>query len=208
VGIVAARVRERFHRPVIAFADDGGQHLKGSARSIPGLHIRDALDAVAVAQPGLIIKFGGHAMAAGLSIRTEDLGPFRDAFDALLKSWLDPADLEGVLLSDGHLEPSELGLDLARALRDGGPWGQGFPEPVFDGRFQVLSRRVVGERHLKLSVRDERGGHALDAIAFNRSDEDWPPEQDRVHLAYRLDVNEYRAVESAQLVVEAVGEAD
>jgi single-stranded-DNA-specific exonuclease len=210
VGIVAARIRERYHRPTIAFAHDSEQILKGSARSVPGLHIRDALDAVAVAHPGLILKFGGHAMAAGLSLRADALPRFQQAFDALLREWLDAGDLEGVLLSDGALDAADLqpdtALTLARALRAGGPWGQGFPEPVFDGRFKVLARKVVGERHLRLTLQPEQGGAPLPGIAFNCDEEGWPLRLDQVHLAFRLDVNEYRAVESAQIVVEAVDE--
>lgn len=208
VGIVAARVRERFHRPVVAFARDADNNLKGSARSIAGLHIRDALDAVSVREPGLIVRFGGHAMAAGLTIPGDALARFRDAFDAVLKQWLSEEQLEGVLLSDGELAAEFMTLDVARVLRDGGPWGQGFPEPVFDGEFDVLSRRVVGERHLKLRLRRVDDANAFDAIAFNMDDESWPPSRVRVHLAYRLDVNEYRAMESAQMVVEALADAD
>ena len=202
VGIVASRVKERVHRPVIAFAREDEQRLKGSARSIPGLHIRDALDAVAARHPGLLLKFGGHAMAAGLSLRADDLERFREAFDAQLRETLSARDLEDVLASDGALAATELGLDLAHALRAGGPWGQAFPEPVFDGEFDVISRRIVGANHLKMTLSPAGAEHTLDAIAFNQNDHGWPRDAVRIHAAYRLDVNEWQARESAQLVVE------
>jgi single-stranded-DNA-specific exonuclease len=200
VGIVASRVRERVHRPVIAFARESAGRLKGSARSIPGLHIRDALDALATANPGLLLKFGGHAMAAGLSLADVDLPTFASAFDAQLRQLLAPGDLDDVLRTDGQLAEHEIDLDLARVLRAGGPWGQAFPEPLFDGEFEVLSRRVVGERHLKLSLRNAAA--AIDAIAFNITDEDWPAGARNIRAAYRLDVNDYRSRESAQLIIE------
>ncbi|MEJ2345275.1 MAG: single-stranded-DNA-specific exonuclease RecJ [Gammaproteobacteria bacterium] len=202
IGIVASRVKERLHRPVIAFAPAGDGEIKGSARSIPGLHVRDALDAVATRHPGLINKFGGHAMAAGLSLKRGDLDAFRDAFEQEVRSHLDDADLEGVVHSDGELAVGELGLELAQVLRAGGPWGQGFPEPVFDGVFEVLDERVVGEKHLKLVVRPLGGDIALDAIAFNALEHGWPTGAARLRLAYRLDVNEFRGNSSPQLVVE------
>ena len=202
VGIVAARVRERVHRPVIAFAREDEHTLKGSARSIPGLHVRDALDAVAARHPGLLIRFGGHAMAAGLSLASDDLERFRDAFDRVLRRTLSERDLEDRLLTDGELPPSELGLELAHRLRAAGPWGQAFPEPLFDGEFQVLTRRVVGEHHLRMTLRAPGDRGSIAAIAFNASDDGWPAEAPRIHAAYRLDVNLYRDVESAQLVVE------
>jgi single-stranded-DNA-specific exonuclease len=200
VGIVASRVRERVHRPVIAFARESAQQLKGSARSIPGLHIRDALDAVAAANPGLLLKFGGHAMAAGLSLLEVDFARFASAFDAELRRLLQADDLNDVLRTDGELEAQQLNLELAQALRAGGPWGQAFPEPLFDGEFEVISRRIVGERHLKLSLRNSVT--AIDAIAFNITDEDWPAEAHNIRAAYRLDVNDYQSRESAQLIIE------
>jgi single-stranded-DNA-specific exonuclease len=202
VGIVAARVRERVHRPVIAFAPEEGGRLKGSARSIAGVHVRDVLDTVAARHPGLVIKFGGHAMAAGLSIEHANLERFRGAFDAVLRELLAHEDLEDVLYTDGALAPQELELGLARTLRAAGPWGQAFPEPMFDGQFEVISRRIVGERHLKLRLRAAPDAPALDAIAFNHGDDGWPPGSVRIHAAYRLDVNAWQTRESAQLVVE------
>lgn len=202
IGILAGRIKERFHRPVIAFAPAGEGELKGSARSIPGLHIRDALDTLASRHPGLVTRFGGHAMAAGLSLPESHFAPFREAFAEIVGELLDPADLTGVVHSDGGLDGPDLGLDLAERLRDGGPWGQGFPEPVFDGTFGIAARRVVGERHLKLVLQPGRGGAAIDAIAFNADFEGWPGEGGEVHIAYRLDVNEYQGRRSAQLIVE------
>ena len=200
VGIVASRVRERVHRPVIAFARESTEQLKGSARSIPGLHIRDALDAVAVSNPGLLLKFGGHAMAAGLSLRDVDLPRFARAFDDQLRRLLTSSDLDDVLRTDGELQGQQLNLELARELRAGGPWGQAFPEPLFDGEFEVLTRRIVGERHLKLTLRS--GAITIDAIAFNITDEDWPAKACKIRAAYRLDVNDYQSRESAQLIIE------
>ncbi len=202
IGILAARLKERYHRPAIAFADAGDGLLKGSARSVPGFHIRDALDAVAARHPGLISKFGGHAMAAGLSLPQECFGTFAAAFDAEVRLQLCADDLTGRLLSDGRLGAEEFQLDLARALRQAGPWGQHFPEPLFHGVFQLVQQRLVGERHLKMTVRSECGAVQLDAIAFNIDRDSWPnPGVRRVELAYRLDVNEYRGQESVQLVV-------
>ncbi len=207
VGLVASRIKERYHRPVIAFADAGNGELKGSARSVPGLHIRDALDALATRHPELLSRFGGHAMAAGLSLRRDHLEAFGRAFDQEVRRHLSPADLHGEILSDGSLEAGQLSLEMAQLLRDAGPWGQGFPEPLFDGEFRVLSQRIVGERHLKLQLAAD-GGQPLDAIAFGQ---DRPLSGGRVRLAYRLDVNEYRGARSAQLVVEHIcdgGERD
>lgn len=202
IGILASRIKERLHRPVIAFAPGADGEIKGSARSVPGLHIRDALDAVAARHPELISKFGGHAMAAGLSLRRDDLDAFRQAFESEVRSHLSSDDLRGVVYSDGELAAEDLGLHLAQLLRDGGPWGQGFPEPVFDGVFDVLEQRIVAERHLKMLVRPASGGAALDAIAFNVTEHAWPRQPGRVRLAYRLDVNDWRGQRNAQLVVE------
>jgi single-stranded-DNA-specific exonuclease len=207
IGILASRLKDRLHRPVIAFAAAGDANLKGSARSVPGLHIRDALDAVAARHPGLLSKFGGHAMAAGLTLPREHLGPFSAAFDAEVRRHLAPEDLRGVILSDGELLPDDLGLELAEALRGAGPWGQAFPEPVFDGAFEIVNRRTVAERHLKLVVRAAGHQRLLDAIAFN-GEGMVPADAARVRLAYRLDVNDYRGRRSAQLLVEHIEAAE
>lgn len=202
IGILASRLKERYHRPTIAFADAGDGLLKGSARSVPGFHIRDALDAVAARHPGLISKFGGHAMAAGLSLPVANFGAFAAAFDAEVRRQLSDEDLTGRLLSDGQLGAEEFHLELARALRHAGPWGQHFPEPLFHGMFQLVQQRLVGERHLKLVVKTECGSRTLDGIAFNIDREQWPnPTVRWVELAYKLDVNEYRGQESVQLLV-------
>ncbi|PJI50926.1 MAG: single-stranded-DNA-specific exonuclease RecJ [Pseudomonas sp.] len=202
IGILASRLKERYHRPTIAFADAGDGTLKGSARSVPGFHIRDALDAVAARHTGLISKFGGHAMAAGLSLPQENFGAFAAAFDAEVRRQLDEEDLTGRLLSDGQLGAEEFHLELARALRQAGPWGQHFPEPLFHGIFQIVQQRVVGERHLKLVLKTECGSLQLDAIAFNIDREIWPnPTVRWAEVAYKLDVNEFRGNETVQLMV-------
>lgn len=204
IGILASRIKERLHRPVIAFAPGEGDELKGSARSVPGLHIRDVLDAVAARHPELLRKFGGHAMAAGVTLHRESLEPFRRAFDQEVRRHLTEADLCGEILSDGELSPEHLSLELAEAIRGSGPWGQGFPEPLFDGVFEVVRRRIVGERHLKLLLKPPRSDRLLDAIAFNTVDSHWPETVKEVSIAYRLDINEYRDRRLLQLVVEYV----
>ena len=202
IGILASRMKERYHRPTIAFADAGDGVLKGSARSVPGFHIRDALDAVAAKHPQLISKFGGHAMAAGLSLPQENFGAFAVAFDAEVRRQLCEDDLTGRLLSDGALSLEEFHLPLAKELRNAGPWGQHFPEPLFHGVFQLTQQRIVGERHLKVVLKTECGGQTLDGIAFNIDRELWPnPTVRWVELAYKLDVNEYRGQETVQLLI-------
>lgn len=200
IGILAARIKERTHRPVIAFAPSNEHEIKGSARSVPGLHIRDALDSVAAQHPGLLTKFGGHAMAAGLTLRRADYDAFSAAFDLEVRKHLTETELQRVLLSDGDLSANELQLELAEALRSAGPWGQGFPEPLFDGIFEVVSQRIVGDKHLKLVLRYPDDARIIDAIAFNASP--LTPYASRLHIAYRLDVNEYRGQRSLQLVIE------
>lgn len=202
IGILASRLKERYHRPTIAFADAGEGMLKGSARSVPGFHIRDALDAIAARYPRLIQKFGGHAMAAGLSLAEENFADFAKAFDQEVRRQLAPEDLEGRLLSDGSLNAEEFHLDLAKALRHAGPWGQHFPEPVFHGVFELVQQRLVGERHLKMQLKTECGSRVIDAIAFNIDRDVWPNASVRwVEAAYKLDVNEFRGQESVQLLV-------
>lgn len=200
IGILAARIRERVHRPVIAFAPANDTELKGSARSVPGLHIRDALDAVAARHPGLVKKFGGHAMAAGLTLPRAHLDAFRSAFASEAAQHLSDDDLAGRVITDGELAREELTLELAQLLRDAGPWGQGFPEPLFDGIFEVAEQRVVGERHLKLRL--STGGRAVEAIAFGQAPDGQAPAWKRVRAAYRLDVNEFQGRRGLQLVIE------
>jgi single-stranded-DNA-specific exonuclease len=202
VGLVAARLKERYHRPVVAFAEAEDGLLKGSARSIPGLHIRDALADVDARHPGLIERFGGHAMAAGLSLAPAGLARFRDALAGEVAARLDPGALDGTIVSDGELPEEALGLATAELLRDAAPWGQGFPEPLFDGRFELLEARVVGADHLKLRLRPVGGRRILDGIAFRQAGRLGAARPARVHLAYRLGVNDYAGVRSAQLVVE------
>ena len=202
IGILASRLKERYHRPAIAFADAGNGLLKGSARSVSGLHIRDALDAVAATHPGLISKFGGHAMAAGLSLPQDNYDAFAAAFDAQVRRQLSADDLTGRLLCDGQLGGAEFDLDLAKALRHAGPWGQHFPEPLFNGVFEIIQQRLVGEKHLKLVLKTQCGTRRLDAIAFNIDRELWPnPNVRWVELAYKLDVNVFRERESVQLMI-------
>ena len=202
IGILAARIKERFHRPVIAFARSGEGELKGSARSVTGLHIRDALDAVAARHPGLIDKFGGHAMAAGLSLAEANYSTFAAAFNKEVARHLSTDDLTGIIYSDGELSEQELSLDTAQLLRDASPWGQGFPSPLFDGDFRVMSQRVVGEKHLKMTLQPAHGDSRIDGIAFNTAV--LPAGCQQVHMAYRLDANEYRGVVSPQLIVEHI----
>ena len=201
VGLIAARVRERCHRPVIAFAREQGDLLKGSARSVPGVHVRDLLEAVATANPGLIVRFGGHAMAAGLSLRESEWSTFSAEVAAQLDRLYPDADFSGAIVTDGILASSSLNLAFARELRDAGPWGAGFPEPLFSGAFDVVEQRTVGESHLKMRVRPCDQPAVLDAIAFNQAG---PAYRGSVELVYRLDVNEYRGIESPQLVVEQI----
>lgn len=203
VGILASRLKERFHRPVIAFAPAGDGLLKGSGRSIQGLHMRDALERLDTLYPGMMLKFGGHAMAAGLSLEAARFEEFQQRFGALVTEWLDPALLQGEVVSDGPLSPAEMTLEVAEMLRDAGPWGQMFPEPLFDGRFRLLQQRIVGERHLKVMVEPVGGGPLLDGIAFNVDTTIWPDNGVReVSLAYKLDVNEFRGNRSVQLIID------
>ena len=202
VGIVAGRLRERINRPVVAFAPAGdadADSLRGSARSVPELHIRDALDALAARHPGLLVKFGGHAMAAGLSIRRVHYEHFAEAFDRIVQDRLPPAALEARIETDGELSSTEITLQNAVHLADGGPWGQAFPEPSFHGEFEIVNQRVVGETHLKLVLRS--GGRLVDAIAFNQ-----PPlaGADHLHAVYRLDINDYGGAPTVQLRLEHV----
>ena len=206
VGILASRIKDRLHRPVIAFARSANGQLKGSARSIPGLHIRDVLERVATLSPGLIDKFGGHAMAAGLSLEEHALEEFQQRLITVTTDWLDGVALEAVVESDGELAGADFELELARELRYAGPWGQHFPEPLFDGEFELLQQRLVGERHLKLVLAHPLDdADMLDAIAFNVDLQHWPDQSvSRVKLAYRLDCNYFRGRESLQLLVEHI----
>ncbi|EGH7865512.1 single-stranded-DNA-specific exonuclease RecJ [Salmonella enterica] len=205
VGILASRIKERFHRPVIAFAPAGDGTLKGSGRSIQGLHMRDALERLDTLYPDLMIKFGGHAMAAGLSLEEHKFEQFQQRFGELVTEWLDPALLQGEVISDGPLSAAEMSMEVAQLLRDAGPWGQMFPEPLFDGRFRLLQQRLVGERHLKVMVEPVGGGPLLDGIAFNIDTTCWPDNGVReVELAYKLDINEFRDNRSLQIIIDDI----
>ncbi|ENJ2787692.1 single-stranded-DNA-specific exonuclease RecJ [Vibrio parahaemolyticus] len=209
IGILASRIKEKFHRPVIAFADGGEGTIKGSCRSIPGLHMRDALDFIDTQNPSLIIKFGGHAMAAGLTIKEQDFERFSRLFDEVVKKELDEAALKGVILTDGELKPEEFSMHIAEQLRAGGPFGQAFPEPIFDGEFKVLHQKLVGEKHLKLMLEPLYKGHPtnvmIDGIAFNVDLRRWPDASVKtVRLAYKLDVNEFRGNQSLQLMIDHI----
>jgi single-stranded-DNA-specific exonuclease len=202
VGVLASQIKERVHRPVIAFARDADGMLKGSARSVAGVHMRDAIANVSAAHPGLVARFGGHALAAGLTLHERDLDRFaRLIEDEITRHW-PGADAENTLWSDGELGADELTLETATQLRDAGPWGQGFPEPLFDGEFVVGAARVVGDNHLKLSVTPGAGRAPLDAIAFNQAGGARIGRGDRAHLAYRLDANAYNGRQNLQLLVE------
>ena len=204
IGLVASRVRERVHRPVVAFAPGDPGWVKGSARSVPGVHVRDVLDAVATRNPGLLEKFGGHAMAAGMTLREERLEEFRGAFADEVARCIDPDLLTGDLHTDGPLLPGEHGVDTALALCEAGPWGAGFPEPTFDGRYGVVSARVVGERHLKLRLRAD-SGELVDAIAFRYLDDAAaaPVHADgAVELVFRPDLDTWGGSRRMQLVAE------
>lgn len=202
IGILAGRLKERYHRPVFIFAVVSETELKGSARSIPGLNIRDVLATIDKDHPNLINKFGGHAMAAGLSLSPESFAPFQKALVAEVAKHINPSQCAGELLSDGPLTPNDLNLPLAAFLQDAGPWGQQFPEPLFDNRFEVLDQRIVGQNHLKLMLRHDEGGEPMDAIAFNIDLKEWPNHRARyLHAAYKLDINEYNGRKKVQLMI-------
>ena len=203
IGILASRIKDKVHRPVIAFAQGDEGELKGSARSIPGFHVRDGLDAIAAKHPQLLRKFGGHAMAAGLTIHEDDLELFKKAFANEVGNQLSEADLQQEVLTDGSLNAADMTIELAELLRDSGPWGHQFPEPLFEGEFALLQQRVVGQRHLKMVLMEIDSGLALDAIHFNSDMGLWPNESvTRVRVLYRLDVNEFRGKRSVQLLVQ------
>lgn len=205
LGILASRIKDQFHRPVIAFAQDQNGVLKGSARSIEGLHIRDALERIHSRYPNMILKFGGHAMAAGLSIKQEMFEQFQQVFDQVVCEELDSAYLQGIVWTDAELEPSCLNLATAELLQQAGPWGQAFPEPCFDGDFRILQQRLVGEKHLKLLLESTKGGPLLDAIAFNIDTRYYPDLSiKKAKLAYKLDINEFRGNRDIQLLVEHI----
>lgn len=203
IGILAARIREQTNRPTIAFAgDDNGEDIKGSARSIPGLHIRDVLAAVDAQNPGMLKKYGGHAMAAGMTLARSDLDAFSEAFDKAVRETLTAEDLEAAITTDGPLTPDELCLETAALLKRAGPWGQHFPEPVFDGEFRVVSQRIVGENHLKLVLQPAEGGGIIDGIAFNTGPEVLDYTRTGARVVYKPDSNTFRGRTNLQLLVD------
>ena len=204
VGLLASRIKEKFHRPVIAFADAGNDEMKGSGRSIHGLHIRDVLDAISTKYDGIIDKFGGHAMAAGLTIKKTNFLRFESAFNEQVSLVLRPEDLTNVSETDGSMDAEDLTIETSEQLKYASPWGQLFPEPTFDDEFKVLNWRIVGEKHLKLELVRTDTGECYSAIAFNKTDEDLPVANDNIHIVYRLDVNDFRGKRNLQLIVQHI----
>lgn len=210
IGILASRIKDKLHRPVIAFANAelaeglpaSEQEIKGSARSIPGLHIRDALDILAKRHPEILTKFGGHAMAAGLSIKLLHYPAFQREFDVICRELMTKDQLDQVIQSDGELGESDFNLNLAGLIKYAGPWGQQFPEPIFDGCFRIINQRIVGTNHLKLTLGILGTQLCVDAIAFNINLDDWPDEScQQIECAYQLDINEFRGAQTVQLLI-------
>ncbi|WJG10194.1 single-stranded-DNA-specific exonuclease RecJ [Aliiglaciecola sp. LCG003] len=202
IGIVAGKIKEKYNRPTIAFAHQDDALLKGSARSIQGVHIRDVLEEINSRYPGMIDKFGGHAMAAGLSLQAEKLSAFEQVFEQVCAETLKDMDVNGQVVTDGELAAEDFSLAFAQQLKDAGPWGQGFTEPLFDGEFEVLEQRLLGNKHLKMMVKHP-SGVLIDAIAFNIDNQLWPNRKIKhIRLAYKLDINEFRGKTSLQLMVD------
>lgn len=211
LGIVSSRVKDQYHRPVIAFTQDSEGILKGSARSIEGLHMRDVLERIHSQHPNIILKFGGHAMAAGLSIREEYFADFQHLFNQTIADWLDEEHLQGIIWTDGELNSNEFNLETAELIKSVGTWGQGFPEPCFDGEFKILDQRAIGQNknHLKMLLEPKQGGVLLDAIAFNIDTRLYPDLSiKQARLAYKLDINEFRGNRSLQLLVDYIEPID
>lgn len=205
LGILASRLKDRFHRPVIAFAQESEGILRGSARSIEGIHIRDVLERLHNQHPGMMLKFGGHAMAAGLSIWENRLKEFQQTFNQLIVAQLGEAELQGTLWTDGELSNAQLNLHTSEMLANAGPWGQAFPEPTFEGEFRLLQQRLVGECHLKMLLEPVQGGNLIDAIAFNIDTAYYPDLSiKKAKLVYKLDINEFRGNRTIQLLVDYI----
>lgn len=205
IGILASRIKDRLHRPVIAFAPGDEGEVKGSARSISGYHLRDGLALIDARYPGLILKFGGHAMAAGLTIKQSDLGHFEKVFNQIVCEQVSDDALQAKLLTDGSLKAENMNIELAGLLKDAGPWGHSFPEPLFDNEFKIIQQRVVGKKHLKLVLMEPDSGLAIDAIHFNMNEDVWPNSDiEYIRAVYKLDVNEFRGKRTAQLLVEHI----
>jgi len=204
VGILASKIKEKFNRPVIVFAKENEGVLKGSARSISGLHIKDVFDEIATLHPDLILTFGGHAMAAGLTIKESEYSNFSNIFNKYANQYISSDRLEDAYLTDGELSDEDFTVPLAQAIQDAGPWGQSFPEPTFAGQFKILDKRVVGENHLKLKLQSRDNSATLDAIAFNMTDTNWPPETQQIVSTYRLGINDFQGNTQVQLFLEHI----
>lgn len=209
IGILAGRMKDKYHRPVIAFASVGDGELKGSARSVPDLNIRDVLAAIDKDHPGLITKFGGHAMAAGLSITEQSLKHFREAFILEVNKHLDLSQCEGELLTDGPLQAGEFNIETAQLIQQAGPWGQQFAEPIFNNVFEIIDQRIVGQNHLKMTLVTLEGAQQVDAIAFNIDLKAWPNHRAKyINAAYKLDINFFQGRTKLQLLVQAMHASD
>jgi single-stranded-DNA-specific exonuclease len=204
VGLLASRIKEKYHRPVFAFADAGNGEIKGSGRSIPGLHMRDVLDSISKQHKNLIDKFGGHAMAAGLTMKQDKFTLFQQAFNEQVSAILRPQDLANISETDGSVDTEYMTIETSELFKYASPWGQLFPEPVFDDVFKVINWRIVGEKHLKLDLAKEESGEYFAAIAFNKTDADLPAGENSIRCVYRLDVNEFRGKRSLQLIVQHI----
>ena len=202
VGILASKIKEKFNRPAIVFAKENEGVLKGSARSITGLHIKDVFDEIAKLHPELILTFGGHAMAAGLTIEESQYGNFSNIFNEVVNQYISSDRLEDEYLTDGELSDDDFTLPLALAIQNAGPWGQSFPEPTFAGQFKILDKRIVGENHLKLKLQSRNNRTTLDAIAFNMTDANWPSGTDQILSTYRLGINDFQGNSQVQLFIE------
>ncbi len=201
VGIIASKIKDVTYRPVISFASAGDGLLKGSGRSVTGVHLRDMLDLVDKSEPDLIIRFGGHAMAAGLTIKEQDLSRFTVCFEKILQQHVDPVHFNNIVLSDGEINGQEMTLELAKILRDAGPWGQQFPAPSFDGQFKVLDKRILSNKHLKFVLTTKDSHRPIDAILFFATDQQLKTNYQNLHIFYELSVNDFRGEQNPQLMI-------
>ncbi len=208
IGILAARIKDRLHRPVIMFTHDKEDQIRGSARSVQGVHIRDIIEQIATQHPGMVLFFGGHAMAAGLTIPLDQFELFQKLFDQEVRKYLSSDALQGIIYSDGELLAQDFTLELAELLKKFTPWGHDFPEPVFDGKFEILERHLLNNQHLKLKVRSLDGSQTIDVIAFNTVDTDWKDDTKCIYLAYQLDINSFRNIKTVQLIARHVTPID
>ncbi|WP_373818058.1 single-stranded-DNA-specific exonuclease RecJ [Glaesserella sp.] len=206
IGILASRIKDQFHRPVIAFAQENedSEYLKGSARSINGLHMRDVLERIDSSHPDLVVKFGGHAMAAGLTIHQNNFLKFQKLFDEIINEFIEPEQLQGIIYTDGELQANEFSLETVELLKQAGPWGQNFAEPSFEGEFRIIQQRLLGGKHLKMMVENKQG-MLLDAICFNVDLRKYPDLSiKQARLVYKLDINEFRGNRNLQLFIEHI----